>query len=86
VRGARYGQLLLLKMTLFAAMVCLAGFNRQYLLPRLFGDVGIEQGPKTVQWLVRSALAEIFLGLGVIMIVGMLGIMAPAIDMGPHVH
>jgi copper resistance protein D len=82
----RYGQLLLLKMTLFAAMVCLAGFNRQYLLPRLFGDVRIEQGSKTVRWLMRSALAEIFLGLGVIVIVGMLGIMAPAIDMAAHVH
>jgi putative copper resistance protein D len=82
----RYGQLLLVKITLFAAMVCLAGFNRQYLLPRLFGDVGIEQGSKTIQWLLRSALAEITIGLGVIIIVGLLGIMAPAIDMGAHVH
>jgi putative copper resistance protein D len=82
----RYGQLLLLKMALFAAMVCLAGFNRQYLLPRLCGNAGIDLGPKTVQWLIRSSVTETFLGLGIIIIVGMLGIMAPAIDMGVHVH
>ena len=81
-----YGRLLLLKVTLFAAMVCLAGINRQYLLPRLFHDSGTDQGSRTVQWLIRSATAEIFLGLGVIIIVGMLGIMEPATDMHAHVH
>jgi len=82
----RYGQLLLLKMTLFAAMVCLAAFNRQYLLPRLYGSAGNDLGPKTVQWLIRSTLAETFFGLGIIITVGMLGIMAPATDMAAHVH
>ncbi len=86
-----YGRLLLLKITLFAAMVCLAGVNRQYLLPRLCGDVETElteagSGPRTTQWLVRSSLAEIVLGIGVIIIVGMLGIMSPAIDMHAHLH
>ena len=71
--GTSYGRLLLLKITLFAAMVCLAGINRQYLLPRLFGDVGMDQGSGTVRWLVRSALVEIALGLGVIIIVGSAG-------------
>jgi copper resistance protein D len=82
----RYGQLLLLKITLFAAMVCLAGINRQYLLPRLCNKVGIDLSTRTVQWLVRSALAETALGLGVVIIVGMLGIMAPATDMATHLH
>ena len=82
----RYGRLLLLKMTLFAAMVGLAAINRQYLLPRLCGDVGIDRGARTVQWLVRGALVEIALGLGVIVIVGMIGIMAPATDVAAHVH
>ena len=81
-----YGRLLLLKITLFAAMVCLAGINRQYLLPRLCGDGGIDPGPQTVQRLVRSTLAEIGFGLGIILIVGTLGIMAPATDMAAHVH
>jgi putative copper resistance protein D len=81
-----YGRLLLLKVTLFAAMVCLAGINRQYLLPQLFGDIETGSGSRTVQRLVRSTLVEIFLGTGVIMIVGMLGIMAPATDMHAHLH
>jgi putative copper resistance protein D len=81
-----YGQLLLLKITLFAAMVCLAGINRQYLLPRLCNKVGIDLSSRTVQWLVRSALAETALGLGVVIIVGMLGVMAPATDMTTHLH
>jgi len=82
----RYGRLLLLKIALFAAMVCLAGFNRQYLLPRLCGDAGIDPGARTVHRIVRGALVEFALGLGVIIIVGMIGIMAPATDMIAHVH
>jgi copper resistance protein D len=73
-----YGRLLILKITLFAAMVCLAGINREYLLPRLFGDIETGLGSWTLQWLVCSALIEIVLGIGVIVIVGTLGIMAPA--------
>jgi copper resistance protein D len=91
-----YGRLLLLKVTLFAAMVCFAGINRQYLLPRLVGDnktdlietdlIETDLGSRAVQWLVRSTLVEIVLGTGVIIIVGMLGIMAPSTDMHAHLH
>jgi copper resistance protein D len=86
-----YGRLLLIKITLFAAMVCFAGINRQYLLPRLVGDsetdlIETELGSRTVQWLVRSSLIEIVLGIGIIIIVGMLGIMAPSTDMHAHLH
>jgi copper resistance protein D len=84
--GTDYGRLLLLKITLFAAMVGLAGINRQYLLPRLFGDAGMDRGSRAVRWLVGSALVEITFGLGVIIIVGMLGIMAPASNMPAHLH
>ena len=84
--GTDYGRLLLLKITLFAAMVGLAGINRQYLLPRLSGDAGVDRGSRTVRWLVGSALVEIAFGLGVIIIVGMLGIMAPASNMPAHLH
>ena len=86
VAGTDYGRLLLLKVTLFAAMVGLAGINRQYLLPRLFGDVGIDQGSRMIRWLVCSALIEIIFGFGVILIVGMLGIMSPASDVPAHLH
>jgi copper resistance protein D len=81
-----YGQLLLLKITLFAAMVGLAGINRQYLLPRLFVFSQTGLGSSTVKWLIRSTLVEVALGLGVIIIVGMLGIMAPGADALAHVH
>jgi copper resistance protein D len=81
-----YGRLLLLKIALFAAMVGLAGINRQYLLPRLFVFTRTGSGSRTVKWLVRSALVEVALGLGVIIIVGMLGILAPATDVHAHVH
>jgi putative copper resistance protein D len=81
-----YGRLLLFKITLFAAMVGLAGINRQYLLPRLLVDTRTGPGSPTVKWLVRSTLVEFALGLGVIIIVGMLGIMAPATEVHAHVH
>ena len=81
----RYGRLLLLKIVLFAGMVLLAGINRQYFLPRLCGDVGNDKC-LVVQRLVRSTLAEMSLGLGIILIVGILGIMAPANDMAGHLH
>ena len=81
-----YGRLLLLKIALFAAMVALAGINRQYLLPQLRGDFGVVAEPQAVQWLIRSTLVEITIGMGVIVIVGMLGIMAPATDMAAHLH
>jgi putative copper resistance protein D len=81
-----YGRLLLLKVVLFAAMVCLAGFNRQSLLPRL--SDGVEAGPATatVRRLVQSALVEILLGLAIVCVVGMLGIMPPANEIAAHLH
>ena len=81
-----YGRLLLLKIMLFAAMVCVAGINRQYLLPRLSDGAGAEQASGTVRRLVQSVLVEIALGLAIISIVGTLGIMPPANDMTAHMH
>jgi putative copper resistance protein D len=81
-----YGRLLLLKVLLFAAMVSLAGINRQSLLPRLSDHVGTEQGARTVQQLVRSALVERAIGIAIVLIVGVLGIMAPANELTAHLH
>jgi copper resistance protein D len=81
-----YGRLLLLKIALFAAMVGLAGINRQRLLPRLSADPGMDQASRAVEQLVRSALAEIALGVAIILVVGLLGIMAPANEMAAHLH
>ena len=70
-----YGQLVLLKIGLFAAMVGLASINRFYLTPRLAsGDA--------VRRLYHSSLAETGLGFAAIVVVGFLGAMAPA----SHAH
>ena len=81
-----YGRLLLFKIVLFAAMVCLAGINRQSLLPRLSDSAGAKQASGTVRKLVQSALVEIVLGIAIVCIVGMLGIMPPANEMAAHLH
>ncbi|MGB7119744.1 MAG: copper homeostasis membrane protein CopD [Bradyrhizobium sp.] len=80
-----YGRLLLLKVVLVAAMVSLAGVNRQYLLPRLSNSPA-DEASGMAQRLIRSALVEIALGLVIVCIVGLLGIMAPANDMAAHMH
>jgi putative copper resistance protein D len=81
-----YGRLLLLKITLFVAMVSLATVNRQHLLPRLWGTPGEDQASRTVQQLLRSTVTEMAAGLAIILIVGLLGIMAPAHQMAAHLH
>ena len=81
-----YGRWLLLKITLAAAMIALAGINREHLLPQLYGDVAIGHSAMTTQRLIRNTLIEIALGIGIILIVGTLGIMPPANEMAAHVH
>lgn len=81
-----YGQLLLLKIVLFAAMLCLAGINRQHLLPRLHDNVGTDGSLPTIHRLVRNSLIEIAFGIGIVLIVGTLGVMAPANQVAAHVH
>ena len=78
-----YGRLLLLKVVLFAAMLCLAGINRQYLLPKLCESGG---NYRNVRRLVRNSLAEIALGLAIVLIVGTLGVTPPANEIIAHVH
>ncbi len=81
-----YGRLLLLKIVLFAAMVSLAAINRQRLLPRLSTHSGVDLASRSVDQLVRSALAEIALGVAIILVIGLLGIMPPANEMAAHLH
>jgi len=81
-----YGQWLLLKLTLFSAMICMAALNRWHLLPRLCMRNGSERSVPAAQWLMRLTMLEFMLGLAIILIVGILGITAPAADMAAHVH
>jgi len=68
-----YGQLVLIKVALFAAMIALACVNRFYLTPRLAG---------AVRRLRHTTLAETALGFAAVVVVGFLGAMAPA----SHTH
>jgi putative copper resistance protein D len=65
-----YGQLLLLKIGLFAAMLTIAAVNRFHLTPMLTAM------PARLS-LMRNSLAETGLGLGVVLLVGALGTMQP---------
>jgi putative copper resistance protein D len=71
--GTAYGQTLLLKLALVAAMLAVAAVNRWHLMPRLAArDSGA--APR----IARHAAIEAVLGLGVIAIVATLGTMIPA--------
>jgi uncharacterized membrane protein len=74
-----YGNLLLAKIGLFAAMVCVAAINRLHLRPRLPNAGAIRQ-------LARNTWIETGLGLSIIVIVSVLGILPPAAHMNIHNH
>ena len=70
-----YGRLLTIKIGLFVAMTGIAAVNRFYLTPRL-------PSASAMCALTRTTVAEIALGLGVLLLVGTLGATPPA----THVH
>ncbi|WP_342728829.1 copper homeostasis membrane protein CopD [Bradyrhizobium sp. B097] len=74
-----YGRLLILKLVVFAIMLALAAINRLWLTPRLaLSDAGALRG------LSRNSAIEFALGLVVVLMVGMLGTLHPAIHLvGP---
>ena len=72
--ATEYGQLLLLKLGVFAAMLALAATNRLWLTPRL----GLASDG-ALRWLARNSAIEFGLALAALAIVGMLGTMHPAI-------
>ncbi len=76
--GTDYGRLLLAKLGLFALMLGLALVNRGYLVPRLIGGEHA-----ALPLLRRNALLEIVTGTGVVIIVGALGVMVPAVHQSP---
>jgi putative copper resistance protein D len=72
-----YGQLIVVKLGLFATMIALAAVNRFYLTPRL-AMAG------AVQHLQHNTMMEAALGFAAVLIVGFLGAMAPASHMHQH--
>ncbi len=73
-----YGQLLMLKMALFAVMLLFAAANRFWLTPRLALPSSAPQ-PDAHRQLARNSMIEFVLALIIFAIVGMLGTLHPAI-------
>lgn len=73
--ASAYGRVLVLKLALFAAMLGLAAFNRYRLTSRLPGRGALDA-------LAGTTLVETVLGLGILVLVGILGTLAPA----SHLH
>jgi putative copper resistance protein D len=80
-----YGHLLLLKIGLFIAMVCIAAFNRLRLMPRLSSA---RTGVEAQRHLQRNTLIEAAMALLILVIVGALGTLPPGLHALPaaHVH
>ncbi len=84
--GTAYGQLLLVKIALFVALVAIATINREVLTPRLSATPrGAKQRASSLalRGLRRNSLLEACLGLGVLAIVALLGTMVPAAHQQP---
>src|SRR5258708_10818671 len=79
----KYGQLLMLKIALFAVMLIFAAANRFWLTPRLADMPDSTRGLDAVRKLTCNCLVEIALGLAIFAIVGALGTMHPAIHLVP---
>ncbi|MBX9650300.1 MAG: copper homeostasis membrane protein CopD [Xanthobacteraceae bacterium] len=75
-----YGQLLIVKLGLFAGMLALAVLNRFWLVPSLTEGREDDGSGKTtwVEKLRYHVLSEQFLGLAVLLVVSVLGTMQPA--------
>src|SRR5262249_41630049 len=77
--GTAYGQLLLVKILLFLAMVAIASVNRFKLTPEL----STPRGAGATRRLQRNALIEAALGVAIIAIVGALGSIPPGLHTDP---
>jgi copper resistance protein D len=76
-----YGQLLMLKLVVFAAMLVFAAVNRFGLTPRLAVSSGSESLLEALRQLTRNSAIEIVLGMAIFVIVGLLGTLHPAIHL-----
>src|SRR5204863_3986129 len=82
--GTPYGQLLLVKLALFAAMLSLAAVNRVRLTPRLLAAPSDHHGvPQPLRRLWRNATCETALGLVVLLVVGALVHLKPGLHDQP---
>jgi putative copper resistance protein D len=73
-----YGRLLIVKITLFVAMLALAATNRFWLTPALADSSDSGREREAVRWLARTCIIELALGLVIFAVVGALGTIHPA--------
>ena len=76
-----YGQLLLLKLVVFAIMLGFAAINRFWLTPQLAFSSENEPQLEALRQLTRNSVTEIAMGLTIFAIVGVLGTLHPAIHL-----
>ena len=76
--GTAYGQLLDVKLALFALMIAIAAINRSRLTPRL------AHGDAARRALARNARIELACGIVIVAIVGALGTMVPGAHQSPR--
>ena len=76
--GTAYGQLLVIKLALFAVMLAIAATNRFHLTPRLASDDASRRS------LARNARLELAGGIAIVAIVGALGTMVPGAHRSPR--
>jgi len=81
--GTPYGRLLIVKIALFATMICVAAVNRRRLTPALMKAGDAVGAAPAVRSLARNSLLEWALGLGVIAAVAVLGTMTPGLHDEP---
>jgi putative copper export protein/Cu/Ag efflux protein CusF len=80
--GTAYGRTALAKLALFAVLLCLAGINRYELTPNLEGSAARAY----VARLACSIMAEMALGLAVVLLAGYLATEVPAVHEMPLWH
>jgi copper resistance protein D len=73
-----YGQILILKIVIFASMLGFAAVNRVWLTPRLALPSGDAGQSEALRQLKRNTAIEIALGFTIFVVVGMLGTQHPA--------
>lgn len=77
----QYGRLLMLKLGIFVIMLGFAAINRFRLTPRLVLPPGNDRNIKALHQLTRNSTIETVLGLALLIIVGMLGTLHPAVHL-----
>lgn len=83
--GTLYGQLLLLKIALFAAMIGMAGINQRRLLPSLADAASADSDCLHVTRQVhRNASVEAGLGIFVLGVTAIIGILTPGLHTEPN--